>query len=102
MRKDKSPALWVNDERERLAYDGLGVIITRRSKQAGVVTPSIHSMRRLFYLTMLRAGVKIFSLQLLSGHSDLQVMRRYLIETDSDLKAVHELGNPLNIQSDHL
>jgi site-specific recombinase XerD len=30
---------------------------------------------------MLRAGVDVFSLQILQGHADLQIMRRYLTQT---------------------
>jgi site-specific recombinase XerD len=97
LRDDNSPALWVNDEKERLEYWGLRSMLTRRAIQAGVKPEGVHSIRRLYALTMLRNGVNVYSLQLLMGHSDLQVLRRYLKETDSDLRAAHEMGNPIEI-----
>lgn len=94
-RNDRCSALWISDEAERLTYNGLRSLFTRRAKQANVPCPSPHSFRRLFALTMLRNGVNIYSLQMLMGHSDLQVLRRYLKETDSDLRKAHEKGNPI-------
>jgi integrase/recombinase XerD len=97
IRSDKCQALWINDEEERLAYDGLRAIMTRRANLAGVQPQSLHSFRRLFALTMLRSGVNPYSLQLLMGHADGQTLRRYLKETENDLRAAHELGNPVDI-----
>jgi site-specific recombinase XerD len=95
-RTDSTPALWVSDSRERLTYAGLRSMVARRSKIAGVKPPELHSFRRLFALTMLRNGVDIYSLQLLMGHSSLQMLRRYLKETDTDLLNAHLKGSPVN------
>lgn len=43
----------------------------------------------LLALTMLRNGVAVFSLQMLMGHADLQVLRRYLKLVCSNLKNAH-------------
>lgn len=96
-RNDKCPALWINNERERLQYNGLRAIMTRRANQAKVKPPSLHSFRRLYAITMLRNGVDVYSLQRLLGHSDLQILRRYLKQDDTDLRAAHTLGDPTNI-----
>ncbi|MCE9646911.1 MAG: hypothetical protein K8S20_13000 [Chloroflexi bacterium] len=45
---------------------------------------------------MLRNGVDIFALQKLMGHSDLQVLRRYLAQTDQDIQAAHMRGSPVD------
>lgn len=95
-RNDDSPALWVTDEGTRLKYFGLRMIIKRLSDKAGIKSPPLHSFRRQFALTMLREGVDIFSLQRLMGHSDIQVMRRYLAQTDSDGKKAHDIGSPVD------
>ena len=45
---------------------------------------------------MLRNGVDIFALQKLMGHADLQVLRRYLAQTDQDIQAAHMRGSPVD------
>jgi integrase/recombinase XerD len=96
MRKDDSNALWITKDGERLTYSGLRSMLRRRSAAAGVTTPAIHSFRRLFALTMLRNDVDIFSLQRLMGHSDIQVMRRYLAQSDKDIQNAHVKGAPVD------
>ena len=91
-RKNAGPsaALWVTVKGERLSYWGLRQIIRRRAAKAGVPVPSLHSFRRAFALLSLRAGMDVFSLQRLMGHSDLTVLRRYLLQAKGDLQAAHE------------
>jgi len=91
-REDKSPALWVTRSGERLAVQSLQGMLKRRAKLASISTPSPHDFRRAFALNMLRAGVDVFSLQRLMGHSDLTTLRRYLAQDDSDLQAAHDKG----------
>jgi site-specific recombinase XerD len=45
----------------------------------------------------IRVGVDIYSLQSLMGHADLQVLRRYLKQTQDDLKSAHALGSPVDL-----
>lgn len=94
-RIDDSDHLWVSVSGYRLEYWGVRSMLKRRSEQAGVPYQSPHSFRRLFAITCLRRGVDIFSLQRLMGHSDLQVLRRYLAQVDSDLKKAHATGSPV-------
>lgn len=58
--------------------------------------PTPHDFRRTFALIMLRNGVDIFALQKLMGHSDLQVLRRYLAQTDEDIHTAHMRGSPVD------
>jgi len=95
MRKDNFPSLWVTDDGERITYSGLRQIVRRRATKAGIKEPSLHSFRRAFAINMLRAGVDVFSLQLLMGHSDLSVLRRYVAQTDDDLHVTHMRGSPV-------
>lgn len=92
----QSPALFLTDERERMTYSGLRMMVTRRAKLAGVKPPSLHSFRRSFAITMLRAGVDIFSLQRLMGHADIQILRRYLAQNNNDLITAHHKGSPVD------
>lgn len=95
-RKDKSPALWVTNEGTRLTYSGLRSILRRRADLAGVEAPTLHSFRRAFALTMLRNGADIYSLQELMGHADLQILRRYLKQTNEDLAQAHRQAGPVD------
>jgi len=95
-RDDQNPAPWINDEGERLTYWGLRQIMRRRAERAGVKEPPLHSFRRAFAINMLRAGVDIYTLQELMGHTDLQVLRRYLKQDSSDLATAHRRGSPVD------
>lgn len=88
-RSDTNPALWVNDEFEELKYPALLDMFDRRVKKSMVPHTTPHDFRRAFALGMLRNGVDIYTLQKLMGHADLQVLRRYLAQTDNDLAAAH-------------
>jgi site-specific recombinase XerD len=81
---------------ERLTYSGLHQIVRRRANLAGVKTPSLHSFRRAFAINMLHAGVDVFSLHKLMGHSDLQVLLRYFAQTTEDFSQAHRIGSPVD------
>lgn len=96
-RHDTNPALWVSIHGERMTYAALRCLLRRRAQQAGLKKiPTPHDFRRAFALVMLRNGVDIFALQKLMGHSDLQVLRRYLAQTDQDLQTAHMRGSPVD------
>lgn len=60
------------------------------------IKPTLHGFRRAFALNMLRNGADVFSLQRLMGHSDSQVMRRYLAQKDQDNQLAHMRGGPVD------
>ena len=95
-RDDFSQFLWVTQSGTQLQYSGLRQIMRRRAKDAGIEPSLLHSYRRYFALQMLRSGVDIFSLQKLMGHSDIQILRRYLQQTEEDIRLAHQLGGPVN------
>jgi integrase/recombinase XerD len=80
----------------RLTYWGLRQIVRRRAEKAGVRLPSLHSFRRAFALYTLGNGADIYSLQTLMGHSDLTVLRRYLKQTEADLREGHRRARPVD------
>ena len=51
---------------------------------------------RMNALVMLRNGADIFALQKLMGHSDLQILRRYLAQTNQDIHNAHMRGSPVD------
>jgi site-specific recombinase XerD len=96
-RKDNHPALWVYTHGERMTYSALRCFLRRRAEQIGIKEiPTPHDFRRAFALVMLRNGVDIFALQKLMGHSDLQILRRYLAQTDQDIHNAHMRGSPVD------
>ncbi len=94
--RSSGDALWTMKGGQRLTYAGLKNMLKGLSKTAGVKPPSLHSFRRFFALEALRNGMDIFSLQLLMGHSDLQILRKYLKQTDADIKLAHEKSGPVD------
>jgi integrase/recombinase XerD len=96
LRIDSSNALWTTDDGEPLTYWGLKMIMRRRANQAKVKTPELHAFRRWFALTCLRTGMDIYSLQELMGHADLQVLRRYLKQTNQDIREAHHRASPVD------
>lgn len=94
-RSDQSSALFTSvDTDSRLTYSGLRWIILRRFESAKVKQQGIHTFRRLFALTMLRNGTDIMTLSRLMGHSTTEVLRRYLAQTDDDLRLAHAKASP--------
>ncbi len=95
-RRDNCVAFWITHGGERLQYWGLRGILRRPSRMAGIRTPQVHAFRRAFALNCLRAGMDVFTLQMLMGHADLKVLRRYLAQTDEDARKAHALASPVD------
>ncbi len=97
VREDHCPALFVSNRGEFLTYDGLLQLLERRWKKSKLAKrPSLHDFRRAFALNMLRNGADVFSLQRPLGHSDLQVIRRYLAQNNQDTQLAHQHGSPVD------
>ena len=91
----ESPSLFINVNGDKLTRSGLMQMLKRRAKRAGVKYQSAHSFRRLFAITMLRAGVDIFHLKLLMGHESLAVLQRYVKLVEADTLEAHIKGGPV-------
>jgi integrase/recombinase XerD len=96
-RQDHGRALFTTRFSERLTYNALRLLLDRRVKLAGPhEKPTLHGFRRAFALNMLRNGSDIFSLQRLLGHSDLQIMPRYLAQNDQNTELAHRRSSPVD------
>jgi integrase/recombinase XerD len=98
-RRDNSAALWVTHPRfgsERLSYEGLREVLTRRAQGAGVEEPALHDFRRAFALSMLRNRTDIFTLAKLMGHEGISVLQRYLKQTNLDTEEAHRRAGPVD------
>lgn len=88
--------LFAGGKGQRLRYESLRDIVRRRAQEAGIEAPPLHAFRRGFALDSLRNGADVYSLQRMMGHSDLAVLRRYLAQTQDDLRAVHDRAGPVD------
>jgi len=93
-RGDRPGALFANESGGRLTYSGLRQIIRRLAERAGLPEPALHSFRRGYALSMLRAGCDIVTLSRLMGHADLSLIRRYTKQTGEDLRKAAERHSP--------
>lgn len=74
---------------ERLTRWALRAILDRLARETGVEHCHPHTFRRTFALWSLRAGMNIYALQQIMGHSDLSMLRRYLALVEEDLQEAH-------------
>lgn len=81
-----SGALFVTNTGSRLTYSGLRQIIKRLSDKVGLPEQGIHSFRRTFALSQLRAGVNLEAIKKLGGWSSLDVLARYLKLDKNDIQ----------------
>ncbi len=73
----------------RYTVDGVQSMLARLGERAGVAHCHPHTFRRTFALWSLRAGMNIYALQRLMGHTDLTMLRRYLALVETDLAQAH-------------
>jgi site-specific recombinase XerD len=86
----KDEPLWLSQRGDRLGTWGLRQLLDRLATRSGVDHCHPHTFRRTFALWSLRAGMNIFALQQIMGHSDLTVLQKYLALVTQDLQAAHE------------
>ena len=97
IRDSYSDALFISlDDKTRLTYSGLRWVILRRFENAKVKPQGIHTFRRLFALTMLRNGTDIVTLSRLMGHSTTDILKKYLAQTDEDLREASAKASPID------
>ena len=83
-------ALWLNlNTGQRLTDSGLRILLRRLGRAANVEHCHPHTFRRTFALWSLRSGMNVYALQRIMGHSDLQILKRYLALVDDDLTQAH-------------
>jgi len=85
-RTDTHPALFVNRYGTYYTSGGIQHLLARLCKRAKIRVWYPHAFRRSYALNCLRSGMDIYTLQLLMGHADLQILRRYLKQTEDDLR----------------
>lgn len=70
----------------------------RIGQRAGVAHCHPHTFRRTFALWSLRAGMNIYILQSMLGHTTLELLRTYLALVDTDRATAHQEHGPVDHQ----
>ncbi|MFD1926960.1 tyrosine-type recombinase/integrase [Sporosarcina siberiensis] len=92
---DLTDALFITEADTRLAVITIQYRIRLHGRNAGVINEvqcSPHVFRRSFAKFKIQAGVDIFTLQKLMGHSDINELRKYVAIYSTDLDAAIEKG----------
>jgi len=83
-------------ERGALSLHGLQTTLVRLGRKAGVTPCAPHRFRRTFAIMCLRSGMDLYSLQLLMGHSSLDILQRYLALAGEDIERAHATHSPVD------
>lgn len=97
-RKNDSAAdyLFVTKEGRSLDRGQLLKIMTRIGCRAGIIGMNVHRFRHTFAINYLRNGGDTYTLQMMLGHSSMDMVRRYLALAQADLDKQHQLASPVD------
>jgi site-specific recombinase XerD len=97
LREDAQPTdpLWLNRDGLRLKAGGLREVMVRLGARADVKCYP-HKFRRTCAVTMYRSGARLTEIAQLLGHSNLQVLQRYLALHAGDAQAAHVAHGAVN------
>jgi integrase/recombinase XerD len=84
-----------NGSGRRFTVSGMRSWVLRIGDRAGIKL-SPHALRRTFATLALKAGMNVFQLQGLLGHSSLEMTRRYVAMLDEDLVDAHKKHGPID------
>lgn len=77
VRGDQPGPLFLNRSGKRLRRESITQLLHKLSRKSRIPKCSPHALRRAFAMAYLRGGGDPFRLQLLMGHEDLDMTRRY-------------------------
>jgi site-specific recombinase XerD len=93
--KDRNTYLFITKDGKPLNRFGLLNMIERYSASANIYPGHPHRFRHTFSIQFLRNGGNIYTLQRILGHSTLDMVKKYLSLSQSDIDSDHELASPL-------
>jgi site-specific recombinase XerD len=99
MRSDNLPCLWVTEERRPLTVAGVQIAIKKLCYRAEITDAKRgpHTFRHTAAINYLRNGGTEFTLQIMLGHSTLQMTRKYVSSlSEEDMFKAHRLASPVD------
>lgn len=98
-RNDGLPCLWLTEEHKPLRARGISSMIRRLGGRAGIaeqVRTSAHTFRHTAAIQYLRNKGDQFTLQIMLGHSTLEMTRRYVSTLGvEDMLKAHQTASPV-------
>lgn len=92
--RDPEAPLIVSRANRHFNKDALRQLIRSLGEKAGVSKCYPHRFRHTFAITYLRSGGDVFTLQMLLGHSSLDMVKRYARVAEIDSERVHQKASP--------
>ena len=71
-------------------------MLVRIGSRAGVKEVNVHKFRHTFAINFLRNGGDPWSLQMILGHSTMEMVKTYLAIAQADLEKSHKLASPVD------
>jgi integrase/recombinase XerD len=93
---DPETPLFLNNASRAFNRNSLRIMIRRLGERAGIPHVHPHKFRHTFAITYLRSGGDVFTLQLLLGHSSLDMVRHYAQVAQSDVATAHRKASPVD------
>jgi site-specific recombinase XerD len=87
--------LWLTEDGSPLTYWGFGMVIRRLEKASGVDFHP-HKLRHTYATMMARAGVNVYDLKELMGHSSITTTMIYIQQDVDHLGEVQQKNSPLD------
>ena len=88
--------LFVTNEGRNLVRTRILNILRVIGDRAGVQGVNVHRFRHTFAINYLRNGGDPYSLQIMLGHSTMDMVKRYLLIAQADLDKSHKLASPVD------
>jgi len=88
--------LFVTNEGRQLTRSRVLRILRTIGRRAGVMKVTVHRFRHTFAVNYLRNGGDAYSLQMMLGHSTMEMVKTYLALAQADLDANHIQASPVS------
>ena len=96
-RKLKNLPLFATIDKKALNRHTLRMILNRLEFRSGVTHVHAHRFRHTFAINFLRNGGNVYTLQVLLGHTALDMVKRYLKIAETDLEHDHQKASPVKV-----